>query len=43
MDKIVIGKEAIIAEYLSSEITFRELEKIYGVDFKNHTFVGKKI
>ena len=45
--KTIIEKEAIIAEYLTEEISFRELGKKYGINFRNiHRWVmayqGKK-
>ena len=45
--KTIVEKEAIIAEYLTGELSFRELGKKYGTNFRNiHRWVmayqGKK-
>ena len=34
MEKTTLNREAIIAEYLTGEITFRQLEAKHGVDFR---------
>jgi transposase-like protein len=34
MEKTTVNREAIIAEYLTGEITFRQLAAKYGVDFR---------
>ena len=42
MDKKGIEKEAIIAEYLMGETTYRKLEKKYEVDYRIiHSWVMK--
>lgn len=42
MDKKVIEKEAIIAEYLTGEISYRKLGEKYGIDFRLiHSWVTK--
>jgi transposase-like protein len=42
MEKTIEEQEAIIAEYLMSETTYRKLEKKYGVDFRTiHYWVMK--
>ena len=42
MDKKGIDKEAIIAEYLMGETTYRKLEKKHGIDFRLiHSWVKK--
>ncbi len=41
-EKTIQEKEAIIAEYLMGEITYRKLEKKHGVDFRLiHSWVTK--
>lgn len=47
MDRQEITKEAIIAEYLSGGITYRQLQTKYGYDFRTihqwvQSFQGKK-
>ncbi len=42
MDKKVIEKEAIIAEYLTGEISYRKIGEKYGIDFRLiHSWVTK--
>lgn len=42
MDKKVIEKEAIIAEYLTGEISYRKIGEKYGIDFRLiHSWVRK--
>lgn len=43
MEKIIIeGREAIIAEYLTGDITYRKLGIKYGIDFRRiHSWVMK--
>lgn len=42
MDKKVIDKEAIIAEYLTGEISYRKIGEKYGIDFRLiHSWVTK--
>ena len=42
MDKKGLEKEAIIAEYLTGEISYRKLGEKYGIDFRLiHSWVAK--
>lgn len=42
MEKRTINKEAIIAEYLTGDYSYRQLGNKYGIDFRNiHTWVNR--
>lgn len=42
MEKRTINKEAIIAEYLTGDYSYRQLGSKYGIDFRNiHTWVNR--
>ena len=42
MDKKGLEKEAIIAEYLTGEISYRKIGEKYGIDFRLiHSWVSK--
>ena len=42
MKEKVINKEAIIAEYLTGDYSYRQLEAKYGIDFRKiHSWVSK--
>ena len=42
MEKTIIEKEAIIAEYLTRKVSYRKLETKYGIDFRMiHSWVMK--
>lgn len=41
MEERTINKEAIIAEYLTGDYSYRQLEKKYGIDFRKiHSWVN---
>ena len=42
MQERLINKEAIIAEYLTGDYSYRQLEAKYGIDFRKiHSWVSK--
>ena len=42
MEKTTVNREAIIAEYLTGDLTYRKLELKHGIDFRTiHSWVTK--